>query len=484
MSKENQNLDDLFKMAFENHQVTPSAHLWDNIERELPPASDDAVFKNAFANFEVEPSPVVWNNVSRKLPVSLVLRRHLTMLSRVAAVLLVVMFGTFAFEKWIANTSAVEFSTPTAEVKTQNDTQNDAQASSGTFTNDLTPQQTVKATHVKQSTINTILEKSSNRDGSLEIVPETFIRSSNRAEDFEGRGALIQHENTSTTKGKESEKLELKPIMPIAQLDNADLLESRSLIGIGIETLPSSTNEIAVSNALSGFMTELSLEKLAQEEMEKREEGLFRENVMNFQGYYVSLNGQGGYAGVASSTLRNQIGTAAAPAIRLGGLGGLSIGRKFSQKAAVEVGLYFSSQGQRYREILNGGEQITKADLTYFQVPLTLKYRRKELSSQTPISASYVFGLQYGRSVQSPSLTTTLNGEPVTAPIIDNSLFVTNELAAIAGLEWDFYLNNQWSLTAGGRAIVGTDMGQLFADGSSCNVLVGGRLGVNYRFTK
>jgi outer membrane protein W len=100
------------------------------------------------------------------------------------------------------------------------------------------------------------------------------------------------------------------------------------------------------------------------------------------------------------------------------------------------------------------------------------------------LSISYVGGLQYSRAIQSPQLAATLNGEAIANPEVTSDLFITNEIGVVGGLDWDFYLNKNWSIVAGVRASLGTDMDQLFADGSSYNALFGARAGVNYRFAK
>lgn len=477
MSKQNQEFDDLFKMAFDDHKVAPPTHLWNNIERELPPASDDLVFKQAFSNFEVEPSPVVWENVSRKLPFSLVIRRHLTMLSRVAAVVLMVMLSTLFFDQWNFTTPNEEdSSTPTAEVNPQkNDFQNTPSVISEAITNEITPESTVDMT--------TIASETSVTKGPIQFVPESSILSSDGKRVFEGREALIK-QTENAAKGQQQDKLESKVAQPFAQINTTDLIKGIDYLNNPMLSVSNSTNDrVLVSNALSGFMQRLSLERRAQEELTARKDEIFRKEAMSYEGLYVSATTQWSNSWIINQAINDELGAAVAPAIDYGRSFGGSLGYKFSPKASIELGVNHSQQGQRYREI-SGGERISSVDLTYLQVPLTFKYRRKELSNQTPLSISYVGGLQYSRAIQSPQLAATLNGEAIANPEVTSDLFITNEIGVVGGLDWDFYLNKNWSIVAGVRASVGTDMDQLFADGSSYNALFGARAGVNYRFAK
>ncbi len=482
-----QNLDDLFKKAFEDHEVAPPTHLWDNIERELPPASDDQVFKRAFTNYEVEPSPEVWNNVSRRLPISLVLKRHLTMLSRVAAVLLVFMFGMMLMDQFNIpfvsrnNDIKAEVNDPLEDANPKELSGWDVPSTPHKKSTDFTPQQTVEvqSTNVRRAIPKVLKEASRGDDTEFVPVNETNISSINKKDVVNGRDAVLQKlDNPSSENVKELKSKEAVPIASIDYLRPLEAVDFRN--GVISPSLPS--DEIAVSNALSGFIQNLSLEKRAEQEIESQKDEIFRNDAMTYQGWYVGGATQWSNSWVLSSDISDQMGTAADYALDYGKMFGLNVGYKFNTHLALELGINHSTQGQRYREILNG-ERITSADLTYVQVPVTVKYRRNEISSERVASLSYVAGLQYGRSLYSPRLTSSFNGEPADVPAVNQSLFVKNELGVVAGLDYDVFLNRNWSLSIGGRASVGTDLSQMFANGSSYNALFGVRAGVNYRFT-
>jgi len=482
-----QNLDDLFKKAFEDHEVAPPTHLWDNIERELPPASDDQVFQRAFMNYEVEPPPEVWQNVSKRLPISLVLKRHLTMLSRVAAVLLVFMFGMMLFDQFSEPLSRGNNNIK-AEVNDNSKDENlieqsglevEVPSTSNKPSTDFTPQQTVNApsTQVRPRT-SSVFKETRVENASFVPINETNISSNKKKDAVNGRDA-VQNALDNSSKAR---KLETKDAVPIASIDNI-----RPLNGVNIQYNPVfstdlANDEIAVSNALSGFMRESSLERRAEHVIESRRSEVFREEAMSYQGWYLSASTQWSNSWVLSSTISDQMGTGIDYALDYGKMFGLSLGHKFSKQLALEFGVNYSTQGQRYREIFNG-ERITSADLTYVQVPIALKFRKNEISSERPASLSYVAGLQYGRSISSPNLVTRLNGELIDAPNVNRDLFVTNEFGVLAGIDYDVFLNKNWSFSIGGRASIGTDVSQMFANGSSYNTLFGVRAGVNYRFT-
>lgn len=98
MDGKHHDIDNLFRNAFESHEVVPSSDLWGKIEQELPLTETDRLFKRTFTNYEVDPSPEVWLRIKRRLPLSLVLRKHLTRLSKVAAILVIGMLTYVFFE--------------------------------------------------------------------------------------------------------------------------------------------------------------------------------------------------------------------------------------------------------------------------------------------------------------------------------------------------------------------------------------------------
>ena len=60
---DNNNIDDIFKNAFENDRVEPSAQAWGKINKKLFVQNAS----NAFKDFKVNPSQAVWSSLSKKL---------------------------------------------------------------------------------------------------------------------------------------------------------------------------------------------------------------------------------------------------------------------------------------------------------------------------------------------------------------------------------------------------------------------------------
>lgn len=91
MNRENNQIDDLFKDAFENWEEIPHDSLWENIDSEINGAPIDLMFKDALEDKEIIPDDKVWSGVKDQLPLNLWLKRHLSKLSYVAGILVICM---------------------------------------------------------------------------------------------------------------------------------------------------------------------------------------------------------------------------------------------------------------------------------------------------------------------------------------------------------------------------------------------------------
>lgn len=486
---ENQQFDELFQMSFEDFEVTPPSHLWNNIEREIPLPEEDDIFRGSFANFEVEPPPAVWQNVQKRLPINLVVRRHLTMLSRVAAALLVGMFGLLTFDQYMDSTTTNgSISAEVATVTTGNE------VIASTNTNTVAKTEAVPTPTIIETTTNTAkVTKTAKTTTSVNTATVAAVLNNDEST---VNTALPTSENNNnngiagrTSQGvnadyyEDNATLASKETAAIAQMNqNLRTLESVFTLA-NMDALPSISDENIVANAITGGLVERRpLSEMATNDLTNKPEELFKKSAMEYKGFYVSIATQAGFSKISSNNILAQIGTGATYAPDYGIAYNLSGGYKATNRLAIELGVNYSKQGQRYREI-DGGERITTADLSYVQVPLTVKYRKSELSSEKPSSFSYIGGLQYGRILSNPTLNATLNGASIDSPIVSSDLFVQNELGLLAGVDYDVYLNKNLSLSIGGRASVGKDVAQLFAN-SSTNIQFGGRVGMNYRFAK
>ena len=69
-------------------------------------------------------------------------------------------------------------------------------------------------------------------------------------------------------------------------------------------------------------------------------------------------------------------------------------------------------------------------------------------------------------------------------PIISDNSFVQNGFGLVTGADVDIKFNDKMSFTIGGRANYSKDIQQMFAKGSSQNVQLGARVGMNYNLAK
>ena len=247
--EQHQDFDEMFKMGFEDFAPTPSSHLWDNIERELPLADED-IFRSSFANYEVEPSPVVWQNVKRRLPINLVIRRHLTMMSRIAAVLLIGMFGLMTYDQLNKPTTTNDgYYGPTAEGTTLQRKNNNEKIVSATtvVTSEVTPKQTntanqalaYVATPTNTSYENVVFVQERNTE-------KTVVSSSKKNNNsIEGHNA---DKAQDTNEGTQLLKKETQPIALVA----TDLSKLNGLFVSSKSQLPSLADEPLPTNAFNG----------------------------------------------------------------------------------------------------------------------------------------------------------------------------------------------------------------------------------------
>ncbi len=97
MSKEKNNLDDMFKDAFEHWESPPKEGFFDEISSELHHSEIDELFKNEFSQKEVAPPQKAWTEIQQHLPLNLWLKRRLSQLSMIAGVVIVGMIAILYF---------------------------------------------------------------------------------------------------------------------------------------------------------------------------------------------------------------------------------------------------------------------------------------------------------------------------------------------------------------------------------------------------
>lgn len=481
MREQHQDFDDMFKMGFEDFAPTPSSRLWDNIERELPLADED-IFRNSFENYEVEPSPVVWQNVKRRLPINLVIRRHLTMMSRIAAVLLIGMFGLMTYDQFKTTTTNDGYYGPTAEgtaLERKNNNEKIVSAEN-VVTSEVTPKQT--------NTANQALAYVTTPTNNEQYENVVFVQKRNTGKPVVSSSmnntSIEEHkadEAKDTNEGTQLLKKETQPIALIA----TDLSKLNGVFVGSRNLLPSLADEPLPTNAFNGTLQKRGpLSDIAIDMIPDDADNTFNPNtIFGTKGFYVSVHAQGDLSKIFNENIVTQVGFGATNDNGFQSSFGVSTGYRFSEYFSVEMGANMSKMTQRYREI-DGGEKFTTASLQYVNVPLTGKFRLMELTRQQPTSVSLVGGVQYSRLTQSPTLKTTLNGELIDNPTIGDNSFVKNGLGLVAGADVDIKFNNKMSFTIGGRANYSKDIQQMFAKGSSQNVQLGARVGMNYNLAK
>lgn len=480
MREQHQDFDDMFKMGFEDFAPTPSSRLWDNIERELPLADED-IFRSSFENYEVEPSPVVWQSVKRRLPINLVIRRHLTMMSRIAAVLLIGMFGLMSYDQFKTSTISDGYYGPTAEGTTLQRNNNNEKIVPATtvVTSEVTPKQ-------KNTANQALAHVTIPTNASYENV--VFVQKRNVEKSVvslsKDNNSIEEHmadEAQDTNEGTQLLKKETQPIALVA----TDLSKLNGVFVGSRNQLPSLADEPLPTNAFNGSIQNRGMDSDVFIDMIPDDaNSSFKPTIIrDTKGFYVSVNAQGDLSKIFNENIVTQVGLGATNDNGLQRSLGVGAGYRFSEQFSVELGTNTSKMTQRYREI-NGGEKFTTASLQYVNVPLIGKFRLMQLTRQQPTSVSLVGGVQYSRLTQSPTFKTTLNGELIGNPTISDNSFVQNGLGLVAGADVDIKFNDKMSFTIGGRANYSKDIQQMFAKGSSQNVQLGVKVGMNYNLAK
>jgi len=99
MKKENNNIDDFLKDVFDNFEVNPNKQNWGKISDQLDSRAASEI-KRKFDQYEVAPPSSNWDKIKDQLPYNLRIRRQLSRLAKIAAVLLVGMLFTVSSNIW------------------------------------------------------------------------------------------------------------------------------------------------------------------------------------------------------------------------------------------------------------------------------------------------------------------------------------------------------------------------------------------------
>jgi hypothetical protein len=161
----------------------------------------------------------------------------------------------------------------------------------------------------------------------------------------------------------------------------------------------------------------------------------------------------------------------------------LSFGYNFSKNAGIEIESAFSRQGQSYVD--NSSRKVPiegDINLSYFQVPVLIKYKWSRVAAitQNPASFNILIGPIYSRLIQSDY---TVNNDLFAKT--DKTIIPKNELGLAFGLEYDIYMTNNTYLTLGARTSVSTDVKSFPYFGpnnlKTLNVLLGVNASLNFQ---
>ncbi len=93
MDNKDKQVEDRFRQAFDQFEVPPPDHNWEQIEEEMEELFDEQ-FHKKMAPFQVTPKPRVWKKIKSELPLHPGAHRYISWMTRIAAVLVIGMLLT------------------------------------------------------------------------------------------------------------------------------------------------------------------------------------------------------------------------------------------------------------------------------------------------------------------------------------------------------------------------------------------------------
>ena len=98
MNNNNKNTEDYFRKSFEDFEVPPPGQFWNEIEKNLDDPVDET-FREQLTPLKITPKDRVWKKIKKQLPYHPTLRRYVSWMTRVAAILVVGMLLTIVSDK-------------------------------------------------------------------------------------------------------------------------------------------------------------------------------------------------------------------------------------------------------------------------------------------------------------------------------------------------------------------------------------------------
>lgn len=474
------NFDAQFQAAFDEFSVTPPAYLMNNV---LENDFDNSV-RRSLANYEIEPSEDVWRKIRPLIPLSLVVKRHLMMLTRVAAVIVAIMMFSFLVNEYVLdlfkNDEVVNVLPPVTPDK--------ALEQQPTVNTESIPDEALVA-HTKTQPVIPVVENQKSVAIDVSISP-----SSNG-----GRSSRLNSVGTSLpTLGeiKTTEFVQEAFILPVAK-DEA-VRESVFALSIPSKTLRSNTAKSlvltpkvsdisskelqfsSVSNALDGAGKAFSASTVQSNLIDMEEDADIAKMMLSYKGWYVMSSMSVYNSWILNEGIRDAVTNVSRPdyVVDLGRSFGLGAGYQFTPNFGMEAELVSGRLSQSYRELSDLGVfNTSEARADYFYVPLSFKYQTRRLNSMNkriPMTASVVMGTHYGQLRNSD----LRSNREVSA----DDAFIKHELGVFMGADYYMYLHPNTYLTLGARGAAGTDVNKLSSADTPYNLQFGVRLGLHYRF--
>ncbi len=473
--------DEQFQAAFSDFVPAPPAYMEENVL-----GNDfDHAFRRAFANYEIEPSEEVWQKVRPLIPLSLVIKRHLTALSRVAAVIVAMMLFSFLISEYATglfnNDSIVDV--PTKELP-QESLVNDKEVSSPTI-NTVIPDEALVSNTTRPQPVIPIEEDAS----SAAIDGPTVAQSSEGGRSSRLNSVGFPLPFFGTDKRVVKETLPVIPVTKDEQKRTPGLASSIPSSVLGSKTaqslaltpkasdinrdLPTATTSVALTGGEFGTSKSNLINTAEDAEVAKM--------MLGYKGWYATTSMSVYNSWIVNDEIRDVLADNKRPdyVVDIGRSFGIGAGYQLTSNFGIEAEFVNARLSQSYRELTDLGVfNSSEAKADYYYVPVSLKYQTRRLNSMNrriPMTASVVLGAQYGQLRQH----SLRSNREVNA---DDS-FIQHELGILMGADYYLHLHPNTYLTLGARGIAGTNAQDIaFDSGTPYNLQFGVRVGLHYRF--
>ncbi len=462
----NRHIDDVFKDALENHEISPPFRNWDSIQHHLPrpkPFYLQSTFKAGLAalfvlvaGFSTYNIQKHWTNPAEKSLSTGQINNDQTISS------------SDLNKSGNPNTlptldNASNQSTDNSQSIFNNSNTNSLSENTATL-NPLSTKSTSKAKHgfqaketVKTTNLNFNQSKNTSISGANTDIPKRNISEGNSLTNINtGKGITnIPDDVKSSNIASSSE--------PVTQLE-----------GENVEYLPKS-DATQISEPNNAKHNVINAVGLIGKPKKNRTNGLY---FGSFYGVHVSrlLNNQALNATKNVEDLQYRMHS--------GHSYGFVSGYDFSSSWGIQTEWVVKSlEGQniKYKPLESVTYRETQINLTYTNVPVLVKYRFTRIARMTkqPTTLNLLAGVQYG-VLKSAEI--NLNN-----PTMHSNLLKKSTWGIIGGLDYDVYLNRNYFLSFGARASFATSSNSFthieLPDKNSANhLLLGLRASFNYRF--